>query len=248
MRRLPREIKDQLNQLAQHHQASLFMTLLAIFQVLLYRYTDQKDIVVGTPIANRHYKEIEGLIGFFVNTLALRTTFEGNETFIDVLNKVKETTLQAYQHQDVSFEQLVDQLNVTRELNRNPVFQVIFNFQNASKGAPLTLKQIQAEPFYSSYLIAKFDLSLNIHENEETLEVGIEYATDLFEAGTIERMGDHLKKLIKGIIKNPTQDIQTLSFLTKEEKHQLLIEWNDTKTDYPEDKTCLLYTSDAADE
>ena len=122
-----KEVKDQLNQLAQHHQASLFMTLLAAFQVLLYRYTGQKDIVIGTPIANRHYQEIEGLIGFFVNTLALRTTFEDNETFSDVLNKVKETTLQAYQHQDVPFDKLVDHLNISRVLNRNPVFQVEFS-------------------------------------------------------------------------------------------------------------------------
>src|SRR4029078_34834 len=102
--------------------------LLAILQILLYRYTGQKDVVVGSPIANRHYKEIEGLIGFFVNTLALKTTFQGAETFEDVLNKVRETTLQAYQHQDVPFEQLVDYLNVSRAFNRNPVFQVMFTF------------------------------------------------------------------------------------------------------------------------
>ena len=116
------------------------MTLLAAFQVLLYRYTGQKDIVVGSPIANRHYKETEELIGFFVNTLALRTTFEGNETFIDVLNKVKETTLQAYQHQDVPFEQLVDHLNIPRELNRNPIFQVMFTFQNVTQGERFNFK------------------------------------------------------------------------------------------------------------
>ena len=103
--------------------------------------------MIGTPIANRHYQEIEGLIGFFVNTLALRTTFEDNETFSDVLNKVKETTLQAYQHQDVPFEQLVDHLNISRALNRNPVFQVMFTLQNATQGEPFTLKQIQTEPF-----------------------------------------------------------------------------------------------------
>src|SRR6185437_7403216 len=108
---LSKEVKDQLNELAQQQGASLFMVLLAAFQILLYRYTGQEDIVVGSPIANRHYKEIEGLIGFFVNTLALRTTFEGNESFLDILRKVKETTLQAYQYQDVYFDQLVDHLN-----------------------------------------------------------------------------------------------------------------------------------------
>ncbi|HRA27508.1 condensation domain-containing protein, partial [Ornithinibacter sp.] len=235
--RLSREIKDELNRFAQEHQASLYMTLLAVFQVLLYRYTGQKDIVVGSPIANRHYKEIEGLIGFFVNTLALRTTFKENETFIDVLSRVKETTLEAYQHQDVPFEQLVDHLNITRALNRNPIFQVMFNVQNASQGKPLDLEKIQVAPFYSAYPIAKFDLSISVHEGEEELGIGIEYATDLYEGDAIERIGIHFKQLIEEIIRNPAQDIQTVSFLTAKEKDQLLIEWNDTKTEYSADKT-----------
>ena len=213
------------------------MTLLAAFQVLLYRYTGQQDIVVGTPIANRHYKEIEGLIGFFVNTLALRTTFEGNESFIDVLAKVKETTLQAYQHQDVPFEQLVDHLNISRELNRNPVFQVAFNFQNTSQENSLALKQLRLEPFYSSYPIAKFDLSLNVFEGKEGLGVGIEYAIDLFEKDMIEKMATHFKELIKDILANPHREIKEYTILTPQEKHQLLIEWNDTKADYPEGKS-----------
>ena len=232
-----KEIKDQLNQLSQQQGTSLFMTLLAAFQILLYRYTGQKDIVVGSPIANRHYQEIEGLIGFFINTLALRTTFEDHESFTDVLNKVKETTLQAYQHQDVPFEQLVDHLDIPRVLNRNPVFQVIFTLQKATKGESLAFKQIQVEPFYRSYPIAKFDLLLSVHESEETLGIGIEYAEDLFEAESIEKMGAHFKKLIEEIVRNPAQEIQTIPLLTEEERHQLLIEWNNTKADYPEDKT-----------
>jgi hypothetical protein len=154
-----KEIKDKLNELAQGHQVSLFMTLLAAFQVLLYRYTGQRDVVVGSPIANRHTRETEDLIGFFVNTLALRTTFEGNETFIDVLLKVKETTLQAYQHQDVPFEQLVDHLNVSRELNRNPVFQVDVYFRNCTqKEGGLALKYLSL--ILSSLLIPWLSLIL----------------------------------------------------------------------------------------
>jgi acyl carrier protein len=129
---LPRDVKEKLNQLSQQNQSSLFMTLLAVFQTLLYRYTGQEDIVVGSPIANRHYKETEDLIGFFVNTLALRTTFQEKDSFVDVLKRVQQTTLGAYQHQDVPFEQLVDHLNVDRSLNTNPVFQVMFIFINAS--------------------------------------------------------------------------------------------------------------------
>ena len=131
----------------------------------------------------------------------------------------------------------MDHLDIPRVLNRNPVFQVIFTLQKATKGGSLAFKQIQVEPFYRSYPIAKFDLSLGIHESEEGLEIGIIYATDLFEAETIEKMGAHFKKLIEEIVRNPAQEIQTLSLLTEAERHQLLIEWNDTKADYPEDKT-----------
>ena len=159
---LSKDVRDKLNDLAQEEQTSLFMTVLSIFQILLYRYTGQQDIVVGSPIANRHYKEIEGLIGFFVNTLALRTTFKEGDSFKDVLRRVKETTLQAYQHQDVPFEQLVDHLNVPRSLNSNPVFQVMFTFQNANEIESLELDKLTTQPFDTPYPIAKFDLSFNI--------------------------------------------------------------------------------------
>lgn len=162
------------------------MTLLAIFQVLLYRYTGQKDVVVGTPMANRHDKEIEGLIGFFVNTVARPTTFESNETFVDILNKVKETTLQAYQHQDVPFEQLVDHLNVTRELNRNPVFQIMFALQNSLQEDTFEYRQDSRRAFLSFLSYRSIRFILEHSGKEETLELSIEYATDLFEAETIK--------------------------------------------------------------
>jgi acyl carrier protein len=134
LRFLSQDMKEKLLNLSQQHHSSLFMTLLAAFQVLLYRYTGQEDIVVGSPIANRHYKETEELIGFFVNTLALKTSLQEKDSFIDVLKRVQQTTLDAYQHQDVPFEQLVDHLNVNRSLNTNPVFQVtMFSFENASE-------------------------------------------------------------------------------------------------------------------
>jgi len=232
------EIKDPLNQLAQDHQVSLFMTLLCAFQILLYRYTGQQDIIVGSPIANRHYKETEDLIGFFVNTLALRTTFEGNETFIEILLKVKETTLQAYQHQDVPFEQLVDHLNITRELNRNPVFQTIFTFQNNTReGEEFTLKGLSITSVSSSYPVAKFDLSFSVYENKKEMGINIDYATDLFDRETIERVAHHFKELLHYLVKNPYQLLHTYPLLSPPEQHQLLIEWNDTKAAYPEDKT-----------
>ncbi|KAB2834873.1 MAG: non-ribosomal peptide synthetase, partial [Caedimonadaceae bacterium] len=177
---LSKEVKEALNQLAQRHNTSLFMILLTAFQVLLYRYTGQKDIVVGSPIANRHHKETEDLIGFFVNTLALRTIFEGYENFLDLLGKVKETTLQAHQHQDVPFEQLVDHLNITRALNRNPVFQIMFTFQNMDH-ISFPFKGLVIDSLSTPNPVAKFDVSFSTYEQENGIGISIEYATDLFE-------------------------------------------------------------------
>ncbi|NDB87247.1 MAG: non-ribosomal peptide synthetase, partial [Alphaproteobacteria bacterium] len=234
---LSKDIKDQLNALAHQQGASLFMALLTIFQILLYRYTGQKTIVVGSPIANRHYQEIETLIGFFVNTLALKTNFEDNQTFLSILNKVKETTLQAYQHQDISFEQLVDHLNITRSLNRNPVFQVMFSLDKLNTEEELMLENIETCSIFSDYPISKFDLSLSALEHEEGIDIGFEYATDLFEKETIQRMGTHFEELIKSILQNPTERVSSVSFLTAQEKQTLLIDWNKTAVSYPEHKT-----------
>ncbi|KAB2912604.1 MAG: non-ribosomal peptide synthetase, partial [Bacteroidetes bacterium] len=235
---LSKDIKNQLNQFSQQHGCSLFMTLLALFQVLLYRYTGQNNIVIGSPIANRHYQEIEGLIGFFVNTLALKTSFEGTESFLDILHQVKETTLQAYQHQDVPFEQLVEYLNITRALNRNPVFQVMFTFQNTNNiGGELALHNLQTAPVFSEYPIAKFDLSAGAFEHEDGINISFDYATDLFEEESIKRFASHFTELIKDTLQKPIQSLQDLSLLTSAEKQQLLIEWNDTKADYPKNKT-----------
>ena len=232
---LSKELKNKIYELSQEHQASVFMTLLAIFQILLFRYSGQKDIVVGSPIANRHYRETEGLIGFFVNTLALRTVFDEGDTFIDVLNRVKETTLEAYQHQDVPFEQLVEHLEVERTLNRNPIFQVMFTIQNATDQETVTLEQVEADPIFSGYSISKFDLSVWAFEREDSLRIGFEYATDIFDESTIERLGQHFEELIKEIIKDKHRKICEVSFLTVGEKEQLL-SWNDTKVEYPKGK------------
>lgn len=231
-----KDIKEGLNKLSQEHQTSVFMTLLAALQVLLYRYTDQKDIVIGSPIANRRYKETEALIGFFVNTLALRTTFEGNETFKDVLLKVKETTLQAHQHQDVPFEQLVDHLNITRALNHNPVFQVMFTFLNVEDWGGVNFKNISSQSLLSSHPAAKFDLSINAYEDHNDIGINIDYSTDLFSKTTIERFVAHFEKLLRDMLNNPAEQISEVSLLTSNEEQQLLIEWNDTKKDYPFDK------------
>ncbi len=200
---LPKEIKEELNRLAQHHQASLFMTLLAMFQILLYRYTGEKNIVVGTPVANRHYKEVEGLIGFFVNTLALKTSFEGTETFIDLLNKVKETTLEAYHHQDVPFEQLVDYLNIPRALNRNPAVQVWFTLETEEKD-PFNLFNIHhIAPAETETIFTNFDMKLHVQEDENHINLSFSYMTDLYEQETIKMMASYFSLLIRDVINDP---------------------------------------------
>ncbi|OJW54632.1 MAG: hypothetical protein BGO67_05225 [Alphaproteobacteria bacterium 41-28] len=234
---LSKEVKDKLNLLSQEQGCSLFMTLLAAFQILLHRYTRQKDIVVGSPIANRHYKEIEGLVGFFVNTLALKTTFEGTESFLDILHQVKDTTLHAYQHQDVYFDQLVDHLNVTRELNKNPVFQVEFSLDSSLSEAPYFLSGLTVDPISTSYVVSTFDLKVGALEHEEGIDIEFKYAIDLFEEETIKRFSSHFEEIIKAILNNPDHLIQTLPMLTSSEKQQLLVEWNDTKASYPKNKT-----------
>ena len=170
------------------------------------------------------------------------TTFAGNETFIDVLTQVRKTTLDAYQHQDVPFEQIVDHLDVTREFNRNPIFQVMFTIESglntAVEGQPFALQGIQANPVISSsYSVAKVDLTLSVYEHEEGIELGFQYATDLFDEDTIKGFARHFEKLTKEVIKDASASIDTLSLLREPEKHQMLIEWNDTTTPYPDNKT-----------
>ena len=208
-----KETVDQLKSLAREQNASLFMMLLAIFQILLHRYTGQNDIVVGSPIANRHYRETENLIGLFVNTLALRIRFKNRMTFIDLLDQVKETTLQAYQHQDVPFEQLVDYLNMTRELNRNPIFQVMFTFQNSEEDVFLSLGDELIKPLELTYPVAKFDLSLHAFEDKGCIKISINYATDLFEINTIKRLADRFKESLDAMIADPRQSIEICSRL-----------------------------------
>ena len=181
---IPKEQLAKIKALSESQGSTLFMTLLAAFQILLYRYTSQEDIVVGSPIANRHYKEIEGLIGFFVNTLALRAQIKGDLTFRDILTQTRETTLNAYAHQDVPFEQLVDHLEIPRELNRNPVFQVVFVLQNTGNTS-FELEGIEARFIGGNAEVAKFDLSLFAHEGSDGLILSFEYAKDLFEQETI---------------------------------------------------------------
>jgi amino acid adenylation domain-containing protein len=243
---LPAPLTAALKALGQREGATLFMTLLAAFQVLLYRYSGQQDIAVGAPIAGRRHTELEGLIGFFANTLVLRTDLSGNPPFRELLARVREIALGAYTHQDLPFEKLVEELAPARDLSRNPLFQVMFALQNAP-GAALALEGLEVSRLPLAGHSAKFDLSLSVRESAEGLRASWEYATDLFDASTIERMARHFERLLEAIVADPQQRIAQLPLLSAAERHQLLVEWNDTAADYPKDR-CIheLFEAQAA--
>ena len=231
---LPESLTKAVNELSGREGVTQFMTLLAAFQVLLYRYSGQEDIVIGLPIANRNRTEIEGLIGFFVNTLVLRADLSEKPTFKELLQRVRDVCLEAYAHQDLPFEKLVEELRPERDLSRNPLFQVMFVLQNTPRPLPqpagLSIERVDVLPATSP-----FDLSLYLRERDGKLIGFFEYNTDLFEPSTIERMIGHFETLLEGIVADPEQPISTLPLLTEAERHQLLVEWNDTKADYPKD-------------
>ena len=221
-------LTEQLRHLSQRQGGTLFMTLFAAFSTLLYRYSGQTDILVGTPIANRNRSEIEGLIGFFVNTLVLRSHFDDNPTFTDLLAQVRQTALDAHAHQDLPFEQLVEALQPERSLSHTPIFQVMFALQNAPM-APLNLPGITFEWLQMESGRAKFDLFLSMEERENGLIGYWEYNQELFDRETIQRAVGHFETLLAAIATNPHQSVTELPLLTAPEQHQLLVEWTQTE-------------------
>lgn len=229
--KLSSELSKSIRDFSQREGVTVFMTMLAAFQTLLFRYTGQSDIVVGTPIAGRNRVEIENLIGFFVNTLALRTNFSGNPTFRELLGRVKEVALGAYAHQDMPFEELVRELNPEREGKHSPVFQVMFGMQNEPP-PPLTLRGLTISRVSAPARTAKFDLTLYATQTDSGLVCWFEYSADLFDEATIKRTLGHLETLLEEIVARPDERISALQFLTQTEREQLR-EWNQTATDYP---------------
>ncbi|MFN6534745.1 MAG: amino acid adenylation domain-containing protein [Nostoc sp. EkiNYC01] len=232
---LDRDLTQRLKQLSQQSETTLFMTLLAAFLVLLSRHSGQSDILVGSPIANRNSKSVEQLMGFFANTLALRGDLSGNPSFAEFLAQVRQTTLSAYAHQDLPFEMLVEKLQPERDLSRNPLVQVVFSLQNAPQSASnlsgLNIQNI-ALPID---IKARFDLEVNFWETPGGLEGSWCYNTDLFDATTITRIAQHFETLLQAIVANPKARVFELPLLSPAERHQLLVEWNDTQVDYPHD-------------
>ena len=235
--RLSSTLAQDLKHLSREEGVTQFVTLLAAFQTLLYRYTGQSDTVVGSPIANRNRVEIEGLIGFFVNTLVLRTNLADSRSFRDLLKQVSEMTLGAYEHQDLPFEMLVDEVQSTRDPSRSPLFQVMFILQNAPIGA-LKLPGLTLSPLTIDSRTAKFDLTLSMAETTQGLVSTFEYNTALFEASTIERIANHFEKLLMEMVADPDQALSEVSLLPETDVDQLLRQWNDTQMDYPKHQ-CL---------
>ncbi|HEY0736637.1 MAG TPA: condensation domain-containing protein, partial [Herpetosiphonaceae bacterium] len=233
---LPQSLTAALTTLSQREGATLFMTLLAAFQILLHRYSGQDDILVGSPIAGRTRAETEGLIGMFVNTLVLRTSLVSNPTFRETLQRVRTAALGAYRHQEVPFEKLVEVLQPERNQSHAPLFQVMFVLQSADL-LPIPLSEITFEPEAAPSDTAKFDLTLDLRETADGIRGTIEYNTDLFDETTIARMAGHFQTLLSSIVADPSQHIGALELLSAAERQQMLIEWNATETAYPADQT-----------
>ncbi|MGD1704673.1 amino acid adenylation domain-containing protein [Dapis sp. BLCC M229] len=251
---LPKELCDAIKTLSQQQGVTLFMTLLTAFKILLYRYTQQQDIAVGTPVAGRKLTQTENLIGFFINNLVLRTNLEGNPSFLELLTQVRKVALGAYAHQDMPFEKLVEVLKPERDLGRSPLFQVMFILLNTPL-PEIKLSGVKLEPIPIEKKISKFDLTLSLEEispdkssflennyiglldkNKSGMIAAFEYNTDIFDAQTIEQMAQHFQTLLTGIVANPECPISELPLLTEAESHQLLVEWNDTAVEYSTDK------------
>jgi natural product biosynthesis luciferase-like monooxygenase protein/amino acid adenylation domain-containing protein/FkbM family methyltransferase len=232
---IPELAHDAIKELSRRNGVTPFMALLAAFQTLLYRYTHQEDIVVGTPVSGRDHHGFDDLIGFFVNTLVIRTDLSGNPSFNDLLRRVRNIALEAYAHQDLPFEKLVEEIQPDRDIGHTPLFQVMFALNNTPQqvlevsGLTLNLQELDPEA-------AKFDLMLWLMDRGREFKGDIHYRPALFHLSTISRMVGHFHMLLRDAIANPDRPISHLALLTEAETHQLLVEWNNTQSDYPRHK------------
>ncbi|WP_372390813.1 non-ribosomal peptide synthase/polyketide synthase [Xanthomonas sp. NCPPB 3582] len=233
--RISKELSARVRTLAQRHGVTDFMTLLAAWSVLMARLSDQNEVVIGTPVANRQRREVEGLIGFFVNTLALRVRLESNPSVRELLAQVKGTALAAFGHQELPFDQVVDAVQPARSLSYSPLFQSVFIFDKVAVERTLTLPGVSLTPLDVPRASAHFDLSLALSDSEEGYSGEIEYASDLFERATVERFVGHFVTLIEGMVASDDAHVAALPLLTVEQERQLLVDFNDTALVLPDD-------------
>ncbi|MGB9181613.1 MAG: amino acid adenylation domain-containing protein, partial [Pyrinomonadaceae bacterium] len=248
---LNEELTRSLKELSHAHGATLYMTLLAAFQVLLGRYTGQEDILVGSPTTDRSWSDLAGVVGYFVNPVVLRGNLSGNPPFEEFLQQVRETVLSAFTHQDYPFALLVERLQPEHDASRSPLFQTMFilhkahlldqenlaSFALGRTGAQIKLGDLLLESVSLEKRVAQFDLTLMMAEVEGVLVGSIQYNSDLFTAATISRMKGHFRMLLEGVVASPQQPLASLPLLTQAEQHQLLVEWNETASDYSLDQS-----------
>ncbi|MCP3145385.1 non-ribosomal peptide synthetase, partial [Pyxidicoccus xibeiensis] len=231
---LSRSVSDAVKALAQREGATPFMVLLSSLQLLLSKYSGQDDVSVGSPIANRNRVETESLIGFFINTLVLRARIDGRQSFRELLAQVRERTLAAYEHQDVPFEKLVEELQPQRDLSRSPLFQVTLTLQNTPNEA-LNLPGLTLTPVAPEIDSSKYDFSLLLEEGSEGFTGALNYNTDLFDAGTVRRLMRHYAVLLEAAVSEPGRRLDLLPVLTDAERQQVVADWSGTRGDYPSD-------------
>jgi amino acid adenylation domain-containing protein len=230
------ETTQRLNDVCSRTNATMFMVLLSAFKVLLHRYTEQEDIIIGSPVANRNRDELEPLIGFFVNTLALRTDLSRNPSFTELVGRVRRICLDAFANQDYPFEKIVDDLQPERDLSRNPLFQVMFALQNAPEER-LAIPGLSFTTLELKRTAAQFDIVLDMWERDEGLLGVFEFSTDLFDESTVKRMAGHLTTLLLGIAEDDSQRLSELPLLDSDEERQLLLEYSGTRRTFPVDRT-----------
>ena len=225
--RVSRELRERLETLSRDTRVTLFMTLLAAFKLLLSRYSGETDILVGSPIANRQRTELDGMIGFFLNTLVLRTDLSGEPTFLELMGRVRDTTLGAFSHQDMPFEELVARLNPERSASHAPVFQSMFVLQNAP-AEPVQLGDLEIELLELESRSSEYDLDMQVLEDGTGLRLFLRYSQDLFAEHDVERLLRHYRNLLESIVDDPNAHISQLTMLGDEEVQRQLVEWNDT--------------------
>ena len=227
-------LSKKLNELSRKQGVTVYTTLLSAFDVLLCRYSNQTDILVGTYSANRNRSELEGLIGFFVNTLVLRTDLAGDPTFRELLARVRQVAIDAFAHQEVPFEKILEAMQVERARSHTPLFQVMMIYQNAAEGR-LKLAGLDKSPVTLERTRANFDLTVVIQRRREGLQAMFEYNVALFDRSTVARMGGHFVTLLEDIVTNPEKRISDLRLLTDEEQRRLLVEWSSNKKEYSDE-------------
>ncbi|WP_281819884.1 non-ribosomal peptide synthetase, partial [Vallitalea longa] len=230
------DVVKRLKKLSENTGTTMYMILMAAFNVLLSKYSNQEDIVVGTPIAGRAHIDLEGIIGMFVNTLAMRNKPEGEKTFLEFLGEVKGTALQAYENQNYQFEELVDHLEITRDFSRNPIFDVMFAMQNFEK-VEIEEKGLRVTPYNYENNISKFDLTMTAIERDERIMISINYCTSLFKEATIIRMMEHYENILSTVTEDENVQLKYIDMLSTDEKEIVVKAFNDTYVEYSRDKT-----------